>query len=66
MLILSFLDGWDSSVGISARLQDGWPRSRATIHGSGKIVFFSPKCTDKLLGPTEPPVKWLMEAVFSG
>jgi len=54
------------SVGISAKLQTGWPRSQGSIPGRGKIFFFSPKFTHLLLGLTEPPVEWAMEIIFSG
>ena len=50
------------SVGISTKLQAAWPRYQGSIPGRGQIFFFSQTCTDQLLGPTDPPVKWVKEA----
>jgi hypothetical protein len=64
--ILIFYVNACHSVDMSAKLQAGWPRSQGSMPGRGKIFFFSPKLTHLLLGPTEPPVKWVMEIIFSG
>ena len=49
----------DSSVGIATRLRAGQSRNRGSISGRRNTFICSPKCPDRLLGPTQSPIQWV-------
>jgi hypothetical protein len=54
---------WDSSVGIATKLWAGQQKSWGLTPGRGKRFFLFSVTSRLALGPTQPPVQWVLEAV---
>jgi hypothetical protein len=50
---------------IAVGLATGWTTEGSRVRVSvGSIIFSSPKCPDRLLRPTQPPIQWVTGALF--